>query len=121
MLEVLDEKGAVIRTLTSRKVEPETPKDDPDPDGDDAEKKPLPKEAGLQRAVWDLRHEGATKIRAAKIDSGDPAEGPMALPGAYDAAAHRGRPVAHDPARGAPRPARDRVPGRPGGAAGLRA
>jgi hypothetical protein len=46
-------------------------------------KTPLPKAAGLQRAVWDLRHEGAAKIEGAKIDSGDPGEGPMALPGAY--------------------------------------
>ena len=83
VLEVLDAKGAVIRTLTSRKAEPETPKDDPDPAGDDAERKPLPKAAGLRRAVWDLRHEGATKITGAKVDSGDPGEGPLALPGAY--------------------------------------
>jgi photosystem II stability/assembly factor-like uncharacterized protein len=83
VVEILDEKGAVIRRLTSEKVEPETPKDDPDPGDDESAKKPLPKAAGLQRAVWDLRHEGATKIRAAKIDSGDPAEGPLALPGTY--------------------------------------
>jgi hypothetical protein len=83
VLEVLDGKGAVIRKLTSRAVEAGAPKDDPDPAGDDSEKKPLPKAAGLQRAVWDLRHEGATKIRGAKIDAGDPGEGPMALPGAY--------------------------------------
>jgi hypothetical protein len=83
VLEVLDAKGAVIRRLTSRKAEPEAPKDDPDPGGDDSERKPLPKAAGLRRAVWDLRHEGATKIKGAKIDSGDPGEGPLALPGAY--------------------------------------
>lgn len=83
VLEVLDAKGAVIRKLTSRKAEPETPKDDPDPGWDDAERKPLPKGAGLRRAFWDLRHEGATKITGAKVDSGDPGEGPLALPGAY--------------------------------------
>ena len=33
--------------------------------------------------MWDLRYEGATKIKAAKIDSGDPGEGPMVLPGTY--------------------------------------
>lgn len=83
VLEILDEKGGVVRKLTSRKVEPDTPPDDPDPGWDEGEKKPLPKAAGLQRAVWDLRHEGATPIKPAKIDSGDPAEGPMALPGTY--------------------------------------
>ena len=84
-LEIQDEKGAVVRKLTSRKVEPETPPDDPDPSGDDSEKKALSKKAGLQRAVWDLRYEGASKIARAKIDSGDPAEGPAALPGTYTA------------------------------------
>jgi hypothetical protein len=84
-LEILDAQGALVRRLTSRKVEPEVPPDDPDPGWSEAEERPLSKEAGLQRAVWDLRHEGATKIRAAKIDSGDPAEGPMALPGTYTA------------------------------------
>jgi photosystem II stability/assembly factor-like uncharacterized protein len=85
VLEILDEKGTVIRRLTSQKEEPETPKDDPDPAGDEPEKKALPKKAGLQRAVWDLRYEGAPKIKPAKIDSGDPGEGPMALPGTYTA------------------------------------
>jgi photosystem II stability/assembly factor-like uncharacterized protein len=85
VLEILDEKGAVVRKLTSREIQPDTPKDDPDPGWDESEKKPLPKAAGLQRAVWDLRHEGATPIKPAKIDSGDPAEGPMALPGTYTA------------------------------------
>ena len=83
VLEVLDEKGGLVRKLSSRKVEPATPPDDPDAAEDDAAKKALPKKAGLQRAVWDLRYEGATKIRAAKVDSGDPAEGPMVLPGTY--------------------------------------
>ena len=83
VLEILDEKGGLVRKLSSRKIEPETPPDDPDAAEDENAKKALPKRAGLQRAVWDLRYEGATKIRAAKIDSGDPAEGPMVLPGTY--------------------------------------
>jgi hypothetical protein len=85
VLEILDGKGALVRKLTSRKVEPETPKDDPDADWEDPAKKTLSKEPGLRRAVWDLRHEGATKIKGAKIDSGDPSEGPMVLPGTYTA------------------------------------
>jgi len=83
VIEILDEKGGLVRKLSSRKIEPETPPDDPDAAEDETAKKALPKKAGLQRAVWDLRYEGATKIRAAKVDSGDPAEGPMALPGTY--------------------------------------
>jgi hypothetical protein len=85
VLEIRDEQGGLVRKLSSRKVEPETLPDDPDPAEDEAAKKALPKKAGLQRAVWDLRYDGATKIKAAKIDSGDPGEGPMALPGTYTA------------------------------------
>jgi len=80
-LELLDEKGEVVRALSSRKLEPAVPEDDPDPE--EPEPKPLSKEAGLQRAVWDLRYEGAPRIRPAKIDSGDPGVGPTALPGRY--------------------------------------
>ena len=120
-IEIRDDKGALVRKLSSRKVEPETPSDDPDAAEDEAGKKALPKKAGLQRAVWDLRYEGATKIKAAKIDSGDPGEGPMALPGTYSARLTVDGRVAHDPDRGAAGPSRQRVPGRPRGAAGLRA
>jgi photosystem II stability/assembly factor-like uncharacterized protein len=84
-VEILDGKGMVVRTLSSRKVEPDVPRDDPDPGWDESEKKPLSKKAGLQRAVWDLRYEGATPIRPAKLDSGDPREGPLVLPGTYAA------------------------------------
>jgi len=84
-LEILDGKGMVARTLSSRKVEPDAPPDDPDPGWDESERKPLSKQAGLQRAVWDLRYEGATPIRPAKLDSGDPKEGPLVLPGTYAA------------------------------------
>jgi photosystem II stability/assembly factor-like uncharacterized protein len=82
-IEIRDEKGGLVRKLSSRKVEPEAPPDDPDGSEDEADKKALPRKAGLQRAVWDLRYEGATKIKAAKVDSGDPGEGPMVLPGVY--------------------------------------
>jgi photosystem II stability/assembly factor-like uncharacterized protein len=81
VLEVLDEMGALVRTLSSRKVPPPVPEDDPDPEG--PAPKPLSKEAGLQRAVWDLGYEGATKVKRAKIDSGDPGTGPLVLPGRY--------------------------------------
>jgi photosystem II stability/assembly factor-like uncharacterized protein len=80
-LEVLDEKGALVRTLSSRKVEPAVAEDDPDPE--EAEPKPPPKAAGLNRAVWDLRYEGASKIKHAKVDAGDPGKGPLVLPGRY--------------------------------------
>jgi photosystem II stability/assembly factor-like uncharacterized protein len=81
-LEVLDEKGTVLRKLTSKSEPPEWPEDDPDGEDDD---KPyaLPAEAGVNAAVWDLALEGATTIKKARLDSGEPKVGPLALPGAY--------------------------------------
>jgi hypothetical protein len=77
-LDVLDAQNRVVRKLSS------TP---PEAWGaaEDAEepKAAFKAEAGLQRAVWDLRWEGATLIKNAKIDYGDPTEGPLAAPGAY--------------------------------------
>jgi hypothetical protein len=82
-VEILDETGTLVRRLTSEKKE-EPPEDDPDPEyGDERKTKPLPKEAGVQRAPWDLRYEGTPKIEKAKLDSGDPERGPMVLPGIY--------------------------------------
>jgi hypothetical protein len=81
-LDVLDAQGRVVRRLSS--VPP--PKDD-DPEADDDEearlKKALPTDPGVQRAVWDLRRQGAKKIASARIDAGDPERGPMVPPGAY--------------------------------------
>jgi hypothetical protein len=77
-LEVLDAHNRVVRKLSST-APPAWG------NAEDAEepKAPFKAEAGLQRAVWDLRWEGATLIRNAKIDYGDPTEGPLAIPGVY--------------------------------------
>jgi hypothetical protein len=77
-LEILDAKDTVIRTLSSTAREPAG--------SEDNEQKPDPAlsgKAGVQRAVWDLRYEGATKIKGGKIDTGDPEEGPRVPPGTY--------------------------------------
>jgi hypothetical protein len=80
-IEILDARGFVVRRLTSAKAEPETA--DRDPDFQKEEPKPLPRGRGVRRAAWDLRLDGAPTIRRAKLDAGDPAEGPLALPGTY--------------------------------------
>jgi len=77
-LEILDGKGTVIRTLSSQARElmgssDNEQKEDPDLSG----------KAGVQRAVWDLRYEGARKIKGGKVDTGDPEEGPRVPPGTY--------------------------------------
>lgn len=82
VLEVLDGEGRVVRRLSSVAEPARFPEDDPD--------EPMPKpeaalsnEAGLHRALWNLRFEGARRLEDAKIDLGDPYDGPWAPPGRY--------------------------------------
>ena len=81
MLEIVDAQNRVVRTLSSVPKEPDNSEDNPDPE--ELKKSVLPTDAGVQRAVWNLKYEGARKIKNAKIDTGDPAEGPRVAPGAY--------------------------------------
>jgi len=80
-IEILDANNKVVRTLSSTPPEPMGSDDNEDPE--DFKNLALPRAAGVQRAVWDLRYEGARKIKNAKIDTGDPFAGPRAAPGAY--------------------------------------
>jgi photosystem II stability/assembly factor-like uncharacterized protein len=81
-LDVVDSAGNVIRTLSSVAVPARAAPDDPD-DPQDEPKPALTRQAGINRAVWDLRHAGAKRLQGAKIDAGDPETGPLALPGRY--------------------------------------
>ncbi len=80
-LRILLPDGTEVRAYTSEEVAPEDPEDAPDA----YSRKPpaLPKEKGVNRFVWDLRHQGAMRIPRAEIDMGDPSVGPMAIPGDY--------------------------------------
>jgi photosystem II stability/assembly factor-like uncharacterized protein len=80
-LEILDGSNRVVRTLSSVPREPDYSSEYDDPA--DFKKKALSVEAGVQRAVWDLAWEGAEKIKGGKIDTGDPSDGPLAVPGKY--------------------------------------
>src|SRR5262249_29004768 len=83
-LEVVDAQGGVVNTLTS-KPDPEPVDELAGYDGEeDPSRKPaLTTEQGINRAVWDLTYKGATKIKKAQIDSGNPNLGPLGLPGTY--------------------------------------
>jgi len=81
-LDVLDAQKNVVAKLTSKKEPPEPPDEGAYSDDED-KKKPLPTEAGLHRVVWNLHYDGAKAIKGAKVDSGDPKAGPLALPGEY--------------------------------------
>ncbi|MEO8196637.1 MAG: glycosyl hydrolase [Thermoanaerobaculia bacterium] len=82
VLEVFDGEGRRVRRLSSI-AEPQIyPADDPDEPMKEPEAVLSPA-AGLHRAVWDLRWEGARRLENAKVDLGDPTVGPLATPGTY--------------------------------------
>jgi photosystem II stability/assembly factor-like uncharacterized protein len=80
-IEILDAGNRVVKTLSS--VPRTSDRSGDEDDSEDLKKAALPVAAGVQRAVWDLTWEGAKKIQGAKIDTGDPANGPRAVPGTY--------------------------------------
>jgi photosystem II stability/assembly factor-like uncharacterized protein len=83
-LEVVDAAGAVVRTLSSKEKEKDEKDEEPgDYEDDKPEETVLPKDVGVNRVAWDLRYEGAVKIKGAKLDGGDPEVGPLANPGVY--------------------------------------
>ena len=78
-IEILDESGKVIRTYPPKNP----PVDTPDGGGfRRAGQGELPTEAGINRFVWDLRYEGATRIPNSPLWGGG-TDGPIALPGKY--------------------------------------
>jgi len=83
-LEIQDAEGRIVRTLSSKKPEPEEREDEPDA-GDADKPEALSLDPGVRSVVWDLRYEGAEWIRKARVDSGNPKRGPLALPGRYTA------------------------------------
>jgi photosystem II stability/assembly factor-like uncharacterized protein len=82
-LEVLDAHGALVRKLSSVVEPPAIAEDDPDAPHEVPKPTKLPVHVGVNRVVWDLRYEGAEEIKGAKIDAGEPFEGPLVSPGTY--------------------------------------
>jgi photosystem II stability/assembly factor-like uncharacterized protein len=80
-IDILDAAGAIVRTLSN--------KPDPTPIvaigeyGEDRRGDTLSTLAGLHRAVWDLKHQGAEFILDGQTDGGDVTSGPVAAPGVY--------------------------------------
>lgn len=76
-LEILDAKGQVIRTYPPKR---------PQEEGEgffSRRPQKLPTEAGLNRFVWDLRYEGASRVPHSPLWGGS-TDGPEALPGKYE-------------------------------------
>jgi photosystem II stability/assembly factor-like uncharacterized protein len=78
-LGILDSSGKVIRKFPKKE---EAGGEDEEFFNRGLKAENLPAEAGLNRFVWDLRYEGATKVPHAPLWGGS-TEGPKALPGAY--------------------------------------
>ncbi len=82
-LEIRDAQGRLVRKLSSIAEPAQYPPDDPD-EPMKAPEPALSTEAGLHRAVWDLRWEGVKPpLEKAKIDWGSYQVGPLAVPGTY--------------------------------------
>ena len=80
-IEILDEAGKVIRTYPPKKPAGAEPDEGFGPGrGQDA----LPTKAGINRFVWDLHYESATRIPNSPLWGGS-TDGPLALPGKYQA------------------------------------
>jgi photosystem II stability/assembly factor-like uncharacterized protein len=79
-IEILDASGKVIRKYPKKEEAAGSDEEDFFSRGGDAGS--LPAEAGLNRFVWDLRYEGATKVPKAPLWGGS-TDGPEALPGTY--------------------------------------
>jgi photosystem II stability/assembly factor-like uncharacterized protein len=82
-LEILDSDGRLVRRLSSVLQPLHTPPDHPDWDPDSDPEPDLTVTAGLNRAAWDLRYEKARWVPGGRLDTGEPAPGPLALPGDY--------------------------------------
>jgi len=78
-LDILDDSGKVIRHFPPKEEEQPTPDE---PYSRERTPAKLTGEAGLNRFVWDLRYEGATKVLHAPLWDGS-TRGPEAVPGHY--------------------------------------
>jgi photosystem II stability/assembly factor-like uncharacterized protein len=80
-LEILDQKGQVIRKYPAPRQQGEEAGEE-EGFGNRQRERGLPAEAGLNRFVWDLRYEGASRVPKSPLWGGT-TDGPEALPGMY--------------------------------------
>lgn len=82
-IEIIDAAGKAVAALSSKPKSWPGHTDNPAEFEEAARKQALSKEPGVNAAAWDLAYEGAEMIQDAKIDAGDPTEGPLVPPGTY--------------------------------------
>jgi hypothetical protein len=80
-LEILDQKGQVVRKYPPKAL-PGADAGDDEGFGPRPAERELPTESGLNRFVWDMHYEGATRVPRSPLWAGS-TDGPEALPGKY--------------------------------------
>jgi photosystem II stability/assembly factor-like uncharacterized protein len=78
-LEILDQKGQVVRKFPPKQQAQE---DEPDEGFGPRPERGLPAEAGVNRFVWDMRYESASRVPHSPLWAGT-TDGPEAVPGNY--------------------------------------
>ncbi len=81
-LEILDSAGKLVKKFSSAEKKPEQPADPEEESFRRRAAAPLPAKAGLNRFVWNLRYEDATKFPGMILWAGS-VSGPTAAPGQY--------------------------------------
>jgi len=84
-LEILNDAGDIVRTLSSIVPEPYLAPDHPDARPGRENSADMTKNKGLNRASWNLTHDGATEIPGSTNDAGRVNFGPMVTPGSFTA------------------------------------
>ena len=82
-IEILDAADKAVATLSSKPRLWPGHTDNPAEFEETAKKWALPKEAAVNAAAWDLAYAGAEMIQNAKLDAGNPTQGPLVLPDSY--------------------------------------
>jgi hypothetical protein len=86
-VEILDARGAVVRTFTRTAEDEQADEKKPAPTGGGfgggPPQLPPSTKAGMNRFTWNLRYPGSTTFPGMIIWSGNPANGPVAVPGQY--------------------------------------
>lgn len=82
-LEILDESGRLVRTLSGTEPALARSSEYEREERELLKAWVIPAESGINRAVWDLRWDGAEMIPGGILDAGYPRFGPVALPGRY--------------------------------------
>jgi photosystem II stability/assembly factor-like uncharacterized protein len=81
-LTFLDGEGKEIKSFSSKEP-PEKKPEEKKAEGEEKKEPRVPKEAGINRFVWNMRYPDPTKVKGGDASSENTLSGPVASPGAY--------------------------------------